>query len=1142
MLGSSRHIPRAAVGAAAATLKQLSEISPIPYIKVVAGVSLLILDTVQSVKTNKEECTAMIVQIDQLLHIMIDLCSEPSVSLPSIVLDAIGKFAETLQKIEVFMRMQNGMGRFKRFFRHQENIAQLEDCKTGLKAAFDAFSMKGSLATAGDLAEMRLAMDHRHHELLEMISDSYSFNQGSSVSSASSRDTLSINDSFSSLSLMLPSAPQIFHGRDSELAAVVNLLLQDAPRVAILGTGGIGKTCLAKSALHHPDVVAKYPDRYFVSCESAGTVEDLAVAVAAALGLELSGKLSKVIVKHLSARSSCLVLVLDNFETPWEPLASRSKVDEFLSVLADFDLVALVVTMRGQERPLKIRWTRPFIPTLKPLSFDAAHKTFLDISDADSDEDAPHVAELLALTGNLPLAVTLMATVVSFDGCQSVLSRWKTENVSLLSDGFRKETNIETSLRISLSSPRMTSSPGALQLLSVLSLLPDGMLDVDLIKCPIPDLPRCKSTLLRTALAYIDTERLKVLAPVRELIRKLHPPPHILVRPLRWHWNRLIKLWRMYEMPSGNLVQRLAGNAGNITGILKYELDVGAPELKEVVYGIFDLNAFSSRTYSSPSLLMDDIATNIDRVDDNKLHGYYICHRFNEAKPITPAEALDLIAQGSQFFQLAGDLAEESRLQHTIVNYYIRVADINNASMHADIALSLADQADDNVRRHHALCALAMCSRIKGQFRESLELAQRAQWFAGRIGNFQRETEALEEEAAAWMGLGNFSQAVKLCGQSRQLLIAYGLEGTSYEIRALDLEADQYLCKTAYQEARRAYEHIVRNSSLEKCALFHGNSLLGIASVNVIFRAFESEAEVAAALKVPRQIFTAHGYLRGLPVCDRVLADFYLTSGRTQDAAEIYEKCARSSRGESAESLSACMLKLGDITLRNDLKSTTRWATAYLAHGKTTLSPSVMSWAFRLLGDIFRNDGDDETSGALFQVALEEFTRMGIYLGRAQCLLRLAELAENRGERTVATEHFSDARRMFLKSGMIMEAEQVPVDMRTNDEPTSKWVPDTVIGANDTCSQCAAPSGLKLFTSVNWGRFLGSPASCLKSKLKFNSSIFQALVQATAHIASLPNQSLFLGSHNAVNQAALGAWIAEIFDVRRAPGFEVADG
>ncbi|KAJ7607385.1 hypothetical protein FB45DRAFT_764196, partial [Roridomyces roridus] len=166
-------------------------------------------------------------------------------------------------------------------------------------------------------------------------------------------------------------------------------------------------------------------------------------------------------------------VVLDNFETPWEPIMSRPKIEEFISLLADMSNVAFLVTMRGQERPSNILWTRPFIPPLEPLSFDAAHSTFMDITDAN-EQDAIHIAELLSLSGNLPLAVTLVASVALSEGCQTVLSRWKQErNISPLSDGFDKHTSLETSLRLSLSSPRISSRPGALQLLSLLSLLPD---------------------------------------------------------------------------------------------------------------------------------------------------------------------------------------------------------------------------------------------------------------------------------------------------------------------------------------------------------------------------------------------------------------------------------------------------------------------------------------------------------------------------------------------------------------------------------------------------------------------------------------------------------------------------------------------
>ncbi|KAF7369826.1 MYND-type domain-containing protein [Mycena venus] len=216
-------------------------------------------------------------------------------------------------------------------------------------------------------------------------------------------------------------------------------------------------------------------------------------------------------------------------------------------------------------------------------------------------------------------------------------------------------------------------------------------------------------------------------------------------------------------------------------------------------------------------------------------------------------------------------------------------------------------------------------------------------------------------------------------------------------------------------------------TSPEKFPVYHGNSRVAIAAIHVALGVLQSDDAMAAALEVPRQIFTSRGYLRGLPLCDRVMADFLIAQGRTSEAIRMYEKWVLSSRGKSAESFSKYLLALGDITLRHDMESTTHWATICLAYGRTAANLSVVAWAFRLLGDIFREEADEETSGSLFQLALEEFTRMDIYQGRAQCLLRLANIARKRGEHIVATEYLSEAKEMFLKSGMAAEAKKIEV-------------------------------------------------------------------------------------------------------------------
>ncbi|KAJ7849602.1 P-loop containing nucleoside triphosphate hydrolase protein, partial [Mycena leptocephala] len=347
---------------------------------------------------------------------------------------------------------------------------------------------------------------------------------------------------------LLPASPKLFHGRDSELRDLIDTVLVDPARVVILGPGGIGKTTLAMAALHNPAIMEKYALRLFISCESASTCSDLVINIGSHLGLEPSSHLSKAIVWHFGQCGPCLV-VLDNFETPWEHLESRGQVEEFISLLADIPTLALLITMRGAERPGKVKWNRPFLPPLEPLSPSASRKIFIDVADEPGTGTADESAlnDLLDLSDHLPLAVSLMANIASFEGYAGTLARWHIENISLLSDGHEKESNLEKSITFSLGSQRISSSPHTKNLLALLSLLPDGIMAQDIIagKVPIPDIHRCQSLLVRTSLAYIDVKgRLKTLNPIREYIRRVHPPSPSLSKPLRKYFQDLLELWR----------------------------------------------------------------------------------------------------------------------------------------------------------------------------------------------------------------------------------------------------------------------------------------------------------------------------------------------------------------------------------------------------------------------------------------------------------------------------------------------------------------------------------------------------------------------------------------------------------------------
>jgi hypothetical protein len=142
-----------------------------------------------------------------------------------------------------------------------------------------------------------------------------------------------------SFSLLLAS-PKIFHGRESELKDVVNTLLQNFARVAILGTGGIAKTSLATAALHNPQVEAEHSHQYFVPCHSSPTCTELAATIADHIGLEKGANK----IAHYFAHAPASLLVLENLETTWEALSSCSEVEEFLSLLTEIPQLGLMVS------------------------------------------------------------------------------------------------------------------------------------------------------------------------------------------------------------------------------------------------------------------------------------------------------------------------------------------------------------------------------------------------------------------------------------------------------------------------------------------------------------------------------------------------------------------------------------------------------------------------------------------------------------------------------------------------------------------------------------------------------------------------------------------------------------------------------
>ena len=305
----------------------------------------------------------------------------------------------------------------------------------------------------------------------------------------------------------IPLKPEVFYGRDNFVEDIAQLLLQEeTSRVCILGPGGMGKTSVSLAVVESPFIKERFPggNLVWVPCIEATSATLLLEILYIQLQVPGDKQVTlEKIISELDASKQPRLILLDNFETPWNGSGETPKqVGDILRRLAMLSHVAILITMRGSYPPCEnaIKWQSKNIESTDEA---ACLHIYHDIN--PGSEKDPDVVRLLAALGYMPFAVTLMAKlgVEGRSTAKDLLEDWLESGPDIFSD---PERNMNRSIRLSVESDLVKRNPNAITLLAILSLLPAGTTKENLRWWA----PTLKTSMIPSAIATLSQAALLV--------------------------------------------------------------------------------------------------------------------------------------------------------------------------------------------------------------------------------------------------------------------------------------------------------------------------------------------------------------------------------------------------------------------------------------------------------------------------------------------------------------------------------------------------------------------------------------------------------------------------------------------------------
>jgi len=288
-------------------------------------------------------------------------------------------------------------------------------------------------------------------------------------------------------------------------------LVERSASIVLPGAGGIGKTAIALTLLHHTRIVARFGShRHFVRCDNlANSLDGFLGRLSEEIGARNLTDMGQLL-SHLS-HSPPRILVLDGVESILDPLASGA--DEIATAIEELGRCQNACLLATSRLDIKIPgFRRVEVPM---LSADGARDIFDSLCLLGR---SVMVDKLLAELDFHPLSINLLASAVHENGWdeQTMLRAWDDGRTNILK--ATEGQSLEDSIKSTLGTPTIqVLGTTALETLEAIAKLPGGVKESKLegMFTGIAGVGEATDELCKFSLVYRQDGFIKMLSPFR---------------------------------------------------------------------------------------------------------------------------------------------------------------------------------------------------------------------------------------------------------------------------------------------------------------------------------------------------------------------------------------------------------------------------------------------------------------------------------------------------------------------------------------------------------------------------------------------------------------------------------------------------